>query len=103
MARLTGKVALITGAAGGQGTAEAELFVREEGAVVLTDIDAAAGESLTQRLNRQGGKALFLRHDVPDEAQWRETVAAALAHSASCTFSSTMPGQSRVKASLIPR
>jgi len=31
MARLTGKVVLITGAAGGQGTAEAELFVREEG------------------------------------------------------------------------
>ena len=81
MARLTGKVALITGAAGGQGTAEAELFVREEGAVVLTDIDAAAGESLAQRLNRrQGGNALFLRHDVADEAQWRETVAAALAH-----------------------
>src|SRR5215469_11553542 len=34
-----GQVALITGAAGGQGAAEAELFVREEGAVVLTDID----------------------------------------------------------------
>jgi 3alpha(or 20beta)-hydroxysteroid dehydrogenase len=46
MARLTGKVALITGAAGGQGTAEAELFLREEAAVVLTDIDASAGESL---------------------------------------------------------
>jgi len=28
MARVTGKVALITGAAGGQGTAETELFVR---------------------------------------------------------------------------
>ena len=35
MARLTGKVVLITGAAGGQGTAEAELFVREEGSVVV--------------------------------------------------------------------
>jgi len=80
MARLTGKVALITGAAGGQGTAEAELFVREEAAVVLTDIDAVAGESLATQLNRQGGRALFLRHDVADEAQWREIVAAALAH-----------------------
>jgi NAD(P)-dependent dehydrogenase (short-subunit alcohol dehydrogenase family) len=53
MARLTGKVAPITGAAGGQGAAEAELFVREEGAVVLTDIDTAAGEALAQRLSRQ--------------------------------------------------
>jgi 3alpha(or 20beta)-hydroxysteroid dehydrogenase len=79
MARLTGKVALITGAAGGQGTAEAELFLREEASVVVTDIDTAAGESLAQRLSRQGGKALFLRQDVADEASWKETVAAALA------------------------
>ena len=52
MARLTGKVALITGAAGSQGTAEAELFLREEASVVVTDIDTAAGESLAQRLSR---------------------------------------------------
>jgi NAD(P)-dependent dehydrogenase (short-subunit alcohol dehydrogenase family) len=68
MARLTGKVALITGAAGGQGTAEAELFLREEASVVVTDIDTGAGESLAQRLSREGGKALFLRQDVADEA-----------------------------------
>ncbi len=79
MARLTGKVALITGAAGGQGTAEAELFVREEAAVVLTDIDAAAGEALARRLAGAGGTALFLRQDAADEASWREVVAAALA------------------------
>src|SRR6266550_8561564 len=78
MARLTGKVALITGAAGGQGTAEAELFVREGAAVVLTDIDAATGESLAQRLGGEGGKVLFLRQDVADESSWKEMVAAAL-------------------------
>ena len=80
MARLTGEVALITGAAGGQGAAEAELFVREESSVVLTDIDTGAGESLAQRLSRQGGKVLFLRQDVADEASWKETLSAALAH-----------------------
>jgi len=79
MARLTGKVALITGAAGGQGVAEAELFAREEGAVVLTDIETAAGEGLAQRLSRKGASALFLRHDVANETSWQETVAAALA------------------------
>src|SRR5246127_4717184 len=80
MARLTGKVALITGAAGGQGAAEAELFLREEAALVLADIDAAAGERLAQRLSGQGGKVVFLRQDVAEEASWREVVAAALAH-----------------------
>jgi len=79
MARLKGKVALITGAAGGQGAAEAELFVQEEGSVVVTDIDGAAGEDLAQRLKAQGGKVLFLRQDVADEASWGETVSAVLA------------------------
>jgi 3alpha(or 20beta)-hydroxysteroid dehydrogenase len=79
MARLDGKVALITGAAGGQGTAEAELFVREGAAVVATDVDAAAGRALAARLSAGGGEALFLAQDVADEASWREVVAAALA------------------------
>jgi 3alpha(or 20beta)-hydroxysteroid dehydrogenase len=79
MARLTGKVALITGAAGGQGSAEAELFAREGAAVVLTDTDTAAGEALARHIEGQGGQALFRHHDVSDEAAWREVVAAALA------------------------
>jgi 3alpha(or 20beta)-hydroxysteroid dehydrogenase len=78
MPRLTDKVALITGAAGGQGTAEAELFVREGAAIVLSDIDAAAGERLAKRLTEQGGKALFRLQDVASEAGWQEIVQAAL-------------------------
>jgi 3alpha(or 20beta)-hydroxysteroid dehydrogenase len=78
MARLEGKVALITGAAGGQGTAEAELFVRAGAAVVLTDVDAAAGEALARRLAEAGGRAVFLPQDVADEAAWQAVVAAAL-------------------------
>jgi 3alpha(or 20beta)-hydroxysteroid dehydrogenase len=78
MPGLANKVAPITGAAGGQGTAEAELFVREGAALVLTDIDAAAGEALAKRLTDQGGKALFRVQDVASEQSWKETVAAAL-------------------------
>src|SRR5437763_4693406 len=78
MPRLANKVALITGAAGGQGTAEAELFVREGTAVVLTDIDAAAGERLAKRLTGQGGKALFRVQDVASEQGWQEIVTAAV-------------------------
>jgi 3alpha(or 20beta)-hydroxysteroid dehydrogenase len=76
MARLDGKIALITGAAGGQGVAEAELFVREGAAVMLTDIDAAKGEALAARLRAGGGRAQFRVHDASSEQDWIDTVAA---------------------------
>lgn len=79
MSRLTGKVALITGAAGGQGVAEAELFVREGAAVMLTDVDAAKGEALATRLRADGGQARFRVHDAASEPDWTDTVAAAVA------------------------
>jgi len=78
MARLAGRVALITGAAGGQGVAEAELFVREGAAVVLTDVNEAAGAALAKRITDGGGKALFRVQDVASEESWKEVVAAAL-------------------------
>ncbi len=78
MAKLTGKVALITGAAGGQGVADAESFVREGAAVVLSDVNAAAGAALAKKIVDAGGKALFRVQDVADEASWQEIVAAAL-------------------------
>ena len=78
MPKLAGKVALITGAAGGQGTAEAELFVREGAAVVLTDIDEAGGEALAKRLAGEGGRVLFRVHDAASEAAWQAIVAATL-------------------------
>ena len=46
MGRLTGKVALITGAAAGQGAADAEAFAREGAMLMLTDIDVTAGRAL---------------------------------------------------------
>src|SRR5262245_54880546 len=79
MPRLAGKVALITGAAGGQGAADAEAFIREGAAVMLTDIDRASGEALAARLVAGGGKAAFRLHDVADEAHWQAVVAATLA------------------------
>ena len=78
MPKLANKVALITGAAGGQGIAEAELFVREGAAVMLTDIDAAGGEALAKRLGGEGGRVLFRVHDASSEAAWQEIVAATL-------------------------
>lgn len=79
MPKLANKVALITGAAGGQGTVEAELFVREGAAVMLTDVDPAKGEVLAARLRAAGSRAEFRVHDAASEAAWQEVVAATLA------------------------
>ena len=71
--RLQGKVALITGAAGGIGSATAALFEAEGAKLVLTDLDVASLAAFAER------GALTLAHDVTDEARWREVVDQALA------------------------
>src|SRR5207245_1783766 len=53
MRRLQGKVALITGAARGQGAVEAERFVSEGAAVVVTDILDDDGEKLVATLGER--------------------------------------------------
>jgi 3alpha(or 20beta)-hydroxysteroid dehydrogenase len=79
MPRLSGKVGLISGGAGGQGNADAELMVREGAAVMLTDIDISSGEALAARLRADGGKAQFMLQDVADEESWKRVVAATIA------------------------
>ncbi|MFF2777302.1 glucose 1-dehydrogenase [Streptomyces sp. NPDC058052] len=72
---LTGKVALITGAARGMGEAEARLFTALGARVVLTDVREAEGEGTAASL---GPAARFVRHDVTDPASWDAAVAAAV-------------------------
>lgn len=73
MGRLSGKVAIITGASQGMGEAHAKAFVAEGASVILTDINAVAGEALAEAL---GSQAMFVKHDVASEAGWAEVVAA---------------------------
>ena len=73
MGRLAGKVAIITGAAQGMGEAHARLFIREGAHVVLTDVNAAAGEALAAEL---GENALFVEHDVASASDWARVVTA---------------------------
>ena len=74
MERLKGKVAIITGAAQGMGAEHARRFVREGALTVMTDVNEAAGAALAAQL---GDNALFLRHDVSDENDWKAVVAKA--------------------------
>ncbi len=74
MGRVDGKVALITGGAKGIGMACAELLAREGAAVAISDVDLEGAQGVARAITDQGGSALALRHDVGDEAGWREVV-----------------------------
>ena len=71
--RLEGKVALITGAAGGIGRASAEAFAAEGAVVAVTDAQAEALAPFAER------GWLTIEQDVTDEARWREVVDAVVA------------------------
>ena len=65
--RLDECVAIVTGAAGGQGAAEARLLVERGARVVLGDVDDTAGAGLASSL---GDHAIFCHLDVRSEGEW---------------------------------
>lgn len=70
--RVAGKVAIVTGASRGVGRADAEILIREGATVIMTDVNADAGEQAAAEL---GDKACFVRQDVSDEASWQALIA----------------------------
>lgn len=72
--RLEGKVALITGAAGGMGRTAANLFAAEGAKVVMADITERAGEEAVEEITSAGGQAAFIRADVSKAADVEEMV-----------------------------
>lgn len=74
MARLEGKVAIITGAARGMGAAHARRFVAEGAKVVLTDLNVEEGTALANEL---GENALFVEQNVTSADDWANVVALA--------------------------
>src|SRR4051812_10195495 len=74
--RLQGKVAIVTGAARGQGEAEVRRFVEEGARVVLTDVLDEQGRAVADDLGAD--VARFVHHDVSDEGQWTGVVQTAV-------------------------
>jgi 3alpha(or 20beta)-hydroxysteroid dehydrogenase len=74
--RLEGKVALVTGAAGGIGAAAARRLAREGARLLLTDADVAGARRVAQELGDE--RAAALGHDVTSEEQWQAVLAHAL-------------------------
>jgi len=74
LGRLEGKVALVTGAARGQGEAEARLFAAAGAKVLLGDLMDDAGRKVAESI---GPSAHYQRHDVSSEESWASFVATA--------------------------
>jgi 3(or 17)beta-hydroxysteroid dehydrogenase len=70
--RVSGKVAIITGAASGVGKEDAILLAREGARVVLTDLNEEAGQAVAKQI---GDAALFIKHDIASEDGWKNVFA----------------------------
>jgi len=74
MGRLDGKVAIITGAASGQGALETEMFANEGAKVVATDVQEDLLKKVVDKVNKEGGDAIAIKLDVTSETEWQEVI-----------------------------
>ena len=77
--RLNGKVALITGAARGQGAAEARLFAQEGAKVILADVTDQEGIAVAAEIAEAGGDAIYVHLDVANEDEWHAAIQSGVA------------------------
>ena len=78
MGRVQDKVCLVTGAASGMGREHALLLAQEGGRMILTDLNEEAGQAVVKEIEAAGGEAMFIKHDVTSEEQWKAVVSAAV-------------------------
>ncbi|MGO8939424.1 MAG: SDR family NAD(P)-dependent oxidoreductase [Mycobacterium sp.] len=74
MSRLAGKVAIVTGGAGGIGAATAHELAREGAAVAVVDIDEAKATGVADEIRRTGARAIALGGDLAEEQTARHVV-----------------------------
>lgn len=77
MQRLTGKVAIVTGGAGGIGAATAQRLVQEGARVVVADIDQVRARRVAAEL---GGAAFAIQYDASDVASIEALIEQAVSH-----------------------
>ena len=76
--RLEGKVALITGAAGGMGREAAVLFAAEGARVIVADVTDDAGHATVEEIRTAGGEAAYVHADVSKASDAEAMIAAAM-------------------------
>ena len=78
MARLDGKVVIVTGAGRGLGRAFAERIAAEGAKVVVAELDPALGEAAATSLRQSGADAVFVPTDISSWPQVKAMAAAVL-------------------------
>ncbi len=76
--RMEGKVVLVTGAGSGIGREASQLFHREGGKVVVSDINETSGAETVSFIEEAGGEAIFVKCDVSKGPEVEAMVAAAV-------------------------
>jgi meso-butanediol dehydrogenase/(S,S)-butanediol dehydrogenase/diacetyl reductase len=78
MGRVQDRVVVVTGGAGGIGSAACRAIAAEGGKVVVADLDANAAKAVAEEITADGGSATSIGVDVTDRAQVRAMVQAAV-------------------------
>jgi NAD(P)-dependent dehydrogenase (short-subunit alcohol dehydrogenase family) len=74
MTQLTGRSALITGAAKGIGAATAHLMAANGASVLIADILDREGHAVAESIRAAGGRSEFVHLDVTSEQDWRAAI-----------------------------
>jgi NAD(P)-dependent dehydrogenase (short-subunit alcohol dehydrogenase family) len=74
MGRMDGRVAIVTGGAGGIGAATSKLLASEGAAVIVADLLESTGKAVVEDIVAAGGRAVFQQLDVTDESSWTGVV-----------------------------
>ena len=77
---LSGKTAVVTGAARGIGKAVGDLLASSGANVIVADVLADAAESTAAEIRRDGGKAFAIAADISDESAVKRMYAVAQEH-----------------------
>ncbi len=72
--RVAGKTVILSGAAGGIGSAVSRLLAAEGAVLILLDLNVEGGTALEQDLRKAGGEAFFFAADITTEEGWAQAV-----------------------------
>ncbi len=103
--RVAGKVAMVTGGAGGIGGATCRALAREGASVAVVDVDGAGAAQVVETIEAAGGAAVWVQADLSQEAEAVSAVRSVVAHfgrldvlhnNAALTESDFLTGDTRV-------